>query len=51
MSNDADTINAFLDICAPSLSPDALDVVLTAVRELCANRHIPITEIVEWARS
>ena len=49
MNNDAQVINAFLGICAPSLSPDSMEKITEALEELLTNRHIDRTEIHQWA--
>jgi len=50
MNNDAEKINAFLEICAGSLGPEKMDAVMTAVRQLVETRHLNVKDIVVWAR-
>ena len=49
MNNDAQVINTFLDICAPSLSPDSMEKITEVLEELISNRHINRSEIHQWA--
>lgn len=48
---EAATINAFLDLCAPSLDPESMGNVERAVLRLCENRNIDKGTIYPWGIS
>lgn len=48
MNSETEIINAFLDICAPSLDPESMNNVAMAVWWVCENRHIDKSGVHPW---